>query len=285
MLRKKKITEPGDTSLLPGQTLDNEKFQEVNAKVAADGRKPAEADTVLLGVTKASLATESFLSAASFQETTRVLTQAAIEGKYDPLLGLKENVIIGKLIPAGTGMPTYRQVDVWGKGQPRFREVDIFGEPEPSVEGDGQPVEVQDLGIEAPLPVDPATIDVLASALSDVETRPLSAPEEALDFTRSPEPEPDVAKPQADVPVEFARPTEEPAAELAVEEPADLVVETEEPGDLALEEPEHLPVIEEPAVEDLAVEERTTESEHETSAGFSPTEPESASDPTGELDM
>ncbi|MBV8172773.1 MAG: DNA-directed RNA polymerase subunit beta', partial [Candidatus Eremiobacteraeota bacterium] len=130
MLRKKKVTDPGDTTLLPGQMLDNEKFVEVNTKVAADGRTPAQADTVLLGVTKASLATESFLSAASFQETTRVLTQAAIEGKYDPLLGLKENVIIGKLIPAGTGMPKYRQVDVWGKGQPRFREVDIFGEPE-----------------------------------------------------------------------------------------------------------------------------------------------------------
>ncbi|MBV8222023.1 MAG: hypothetical protein JO293_01565, partial [Candidatus Eremiobacteraeota bacterium] len=130
MLRKKKVTDPGDTTLLPGQMLDNEKFVEVNGKVAADGRTPAQADTVLLGVTKASLATESFLSAASFQETTRVLTQAAIEGKYDPLLGLKENVIIGKLIPAGTGMPKYRQVDVWGKGQPRFREVDIFGEPE-----------------------------------------------------------------------------------------------------------------------------------------------------------
>jgi hypothetical protein len=94
---------------------------------------------VLLGVTKASLATESFLSAASFQETTRVLTQAAIEGKYDPLLGLKENVIIGKLIPAGTGMPKYRGVEVWGKGQPRYREVDIFGEPELPAEIDGEP--------------------------------------------------------------------------------------------------------------------------------------------------
>jgi DNA-directed RNA polymerase subunit beta' len=139
MLRKKKVTDPGDTTLLPGQMLDNEKFVDVNIKVAADGRKPAQADTVLLGVTKASLATESFLSAASFQETTRVLTQAAIEGKYDPLLGLKENVIIGKLIPAGTGMPKYRGVEVWGKGQPRYREVDIFGEPELPAEIDGEP--------------------------------------------------------------------------------------------------------------------------------------------------
>ncbi len=130
MLRKKKVTDSGDTTLLPGQMLDNEKFVNVNIKVAADGRTPAQADTVLLGVTKASLATESFLSAASFQETTRVLTQAAIEGKYDPLLGLKENVIIGKLIPAGTGMPKYRGVEVWGKGQPRYKEVDLFAEPE-----------------------------------------------------------------------------------------------------------------------------------------------------------
>jgi DNA-directed RNA polymerase subunit beta' len=131
MLRKKKITDSGDTRLLPGQMLDGEKFLEENARAVAENREPAKADTVLLGVTKASLATESFLSAASFQETTRVLTQAAIEGKYDPLLGLKENVIIGKLIPAGTGMARYRSVDVWAKGQPRYREVDIFGEPEP----------------------------------------------------------------------------------------------------------------------------------------------------------
>jgi DNA-directed RNA polymerase subunit beta' len=140
MLRKKKVTESGDTRLLPGQMLDAEKFFEENAKVSADGREPAKADTVLLGVTKASLATESFLSAASFQETTRVLTQAAIEGKYDPLLGLKENVIIGKLIPAGTGMGRYRAVDVWAKGQPRYREMDIFGEPaeETALPGDGE---------------------------------------------------------------------------------------------------------------------------------------------------
>jgi len=126
MLRKKKVTESGDTRLLPGQMLDAEKFLEENAKSVAAGIEPAKADTVLLGVTKASLATESFLSAASFQETTRVLTQAAIEGKYDPLLGLKENVIIGKLIPAGTGMPRYRAVETSVRGRPKFREADIF---------------------------------------------------------------------------------------------------------------------------------------------------------------
>ena len=128
MLRKKKVTESGDTRLLPGQMLDAEKFLEENAKSVAAGIEPAKADTVLLGVTKASLATESFLSAASFQETTRVLTQAAIEGKYDPLLGLKENVIIGKLIPAGTGMPRYRAVETQVRGRPVFRETDIFAD-------------------------------------------------------------------------------------------------------------------------------------------------------------
>jgi len=138
MLRKKKVTDPGDTRLLPGQMLDGERFLEENAKIALDSREPAKADSVLLGVTKASLATESFLSAASFQETTRVLTQAAIEGKYDPLLGLKENVIIGKLIPAGTGMPKYRQIDVWGKGQPRYSEVDLFGDGMQDGDGSGE---------------------------------------------------------------------------------------------------------------------------------------------------
>ena len=127
MLRKKKVTDPGETRLLPGQMLDAERFSEENAKIAGHGGQPASADTVLLGVTKASLATESFLSAASFQETTRVLTQAAIEGKYDPLLGLKENVIIGKLIPAGTGMTRYRAVNVWAPGQ-RSPEDELFGD-------------------------------------------------------------------------------------------------------------------------------------------------------------
>jgi len=140
MLRKKKVTESGGTRLLPGQMLDADKFHSINAQGATEGKDPAKADTVLLGVTKASLATESFLSAASFQETTRVLTQAAIEGKYDPLLGLKENVIIGKLIPAGTGMPRYRSVDVWGKGVPRHREVDIFAELDAEF-GGGEQVE------------------------------------------------------------------------------------------------------------------------------------------------
>ena len=110
MLRKVKIDDAGDTSLLPGGLIDVFDFQDENARTIAGGGEPAVAHPVLLGITKASLATDSFLSAASFQETTRVLTEAAIKGKVDPLLGLKENVIIGKLIPAGTGMSRYRTI-------------------------------------------------------------------------------------------------------------------------------------------------------------------------------
>jgi DNA-directed RNA polymerase subunit beta' len=112
MLRKVKAEEPGDTELLPGGLIEVFDFEAENARVLAEGGEPASAKPVILGITKASLATESFLSAASFQETTRVLTEAAIKGKVDPLLGLKENVIIGKLIPAGTGMSRYRNVKV-----------------------------------------------------------------------------------------------------------------------------------------------------------------------------
>ncbi|KUO58213.1 MAG: DNA-directed RNA polymerase subunit beta' [Gracilibacter sp. BRH_c7a] len=112
MLRKVKVEEAGDASLLPGGLIDIFEFNEENEKVLQEGGEPAVARAVLLGITKASLATDSFLSAASFQETTRVLTEAAIKGKVDPLIGLKENVIIGKLIPAGTGMSRYRNIKV-----------------------------------------------------------------------------------------------------------------------------------------------------------------------------
>ncbi|MPM70133.1 DNA-directed RNA polymerase subunit beta' [bioreactor metagenome] len=110
MTRKVKIEDSGDTDLLPGTMIDIFDFNEENERVEALGGQPALGRIALIGITKASLATESFLSAASFQETTRVLTDAAIKGKIDPLLGLKENVIIGKLIPAGTGMTRYRSV-------------------------------------------------------------------------------------------------------------------------------------------------------------------------------
>ncbi|MCL0081002.1 DNA-directed RNA polymerase subunit beta' [Peptococcaceae bacterium] len=111
MLRKVKVAEVGDTELLPASLVDMLDFKKVNAKTESKGGEPATAAEVLLGITKAALATESFLSAASFQETTRVLTEAAIKGKTDTLRGLKENVIIGKLIPAGTGLMRYRNVE------------------------------------------------------------------------------------------------------------------------------------------------------------------------------
>lgn len=112
MLRKRKVETSGDTDLLPGGLVDVFELEDENSRVEANGGEPATARPVLLGITKASLATESFLSAASFQETTRVLTEASIKGKVDPLLGLKENVIIGKLVPAGTGMSRYRNVKI-----------------------------------------------------------------------------------------------------------------------------------------------------------------------------
>ena len=112
MMNKIKIEDPGDTTLLMGSLTDIFEFEEQNEKAEAEGKIPATGSRVLLGITKASLATDSFLSAASFQETTRVLTEAAIKGKIDPLVGLKENVIIGKLIPAGTGMPIYSDIEV-----------------------------------------------------------------------------------------------------------------------------------------------------------------------------
>ena len=112
MLRKVKVDDAGDTNMLPGGLVDMFDFEEENARVEAEGLRPATGKRTLLGITKASLATESFLSAASFQETTRVLTEAAIKGKVDPLVGLKENVIIGKLIPAGTGMSRYKDINI-----------------------------------------------------------------------------------------------------------------------------------------------------------------------------
>nr|MBS1900204.1 DNA-directed RNA polymerase subunit beta' [Actinomycetota bacterium] len=112
MLRKVTVVDHGDTTLLPGEMLDARRYQDVNREAVAAGKRPASGRPELMGITKASLATESWLSAASFQETTRVLTQAAMEGKSDPLVGLKENVIIGKLIPAGTGLRRYRDITV-----------------------------------------------------------------------------------------------------------------------------------------------------------------------------
>ncbi len=117
MMRKLRVVTAGDTQFLPGQLVDRHPFRAENQRVVDEGGEPAEGEQVILGITKASLATESFLSAASFQETTKVLTDAAIEGKVDKLVGLKENILIGKLIPAGTGLRRYRGTEIYPAGR------------------------------------------------------------------------------------------------------------------------------------------------------------------------
>ena len=112
MLKRVRVEDNGDTGLFAGSLVDINELEEVNEQMETEGKKPATYKRVLLGITKASLATESFLSAASFQETTRVLTEAAVKGKIDELIGLKENVIIGKLIPAGTGLNKYKNTQI-----------------------------------------------------------------------------------------------------------------------------------------------------------------------------
>jgi DNA-directed RNA polymerase subunit beta' len=159
MMRKVSLTEAGDTTFLPGQLVDRFVFTAENERVIADGGEPAAASAVLLGITKASLATESYLSAASFQETTRVLTDAAIAGKEDQLLGLKENVIIGKLIPAATGMQRYRSVRLTYKGQSAEWNVEQAEGPLP----DFAPDELKELEAMLPTPA------VEEGALSEAE--------------------------------------------------------------------------------------------------------------------
>ena len=134
MLKKIRIEEPGDTAFLPGSLIDFLDFEDTNEEMEEEGKEPATGERIILGITKSALATDSFLSAASFQETTRVLTDAAIRGKVDPLIGLKENVIIGKLIPAGTGMKRYRytklNTDERLAAQDALLEQDILGTDE-----------------------------------------------------------------------------------------------------------------------------------------------------------
>ncbi|MDO4454325.1 MAG: DNA-directed RNA polymerase subunit beta' [Eubacteriales bacterium] len=137
MLKKIRVENNGDTDLLPGTMVDNLEFEDINAEMIAQGKEPAEGKQVMLGITKASLATNSFLSAASFQETTKVLTEAAIKGKVDPLIGLKENVIIGKLIPAGTGLKRYRNVKIQAENMDE--DDDAFVELEVSQETANMP--------------------------------------------------------------------------------------------------------------------------------------------------
>ena len=130
MLKKVRVEESGDSDFLPGTMVDALEFEDKNIELEAEGKEPATGEQIMLGITKASLATNSFLSAASFQETTKVLTEAAIKGKIDPLVGLKENVIIGKHIPAGTGMRKYRDVklDTELEKEEFPEEDDIFAE-------------------------------------------------------------------------------------------------------------------------------------------------------------
>src|SRR5438045_8319475 len=112
MLRRMRVQEVGDTNFLVDEQVEKQMFDDENARVTAAGKRPAVGEPLLLGITKASLSTESFISASSFQETTKVLTEAAINGKVDYLRGLKENVIMGRLIPAGTGLPNYKHLDI-----------------------------------------------------------------------------------------------------------------------------------------------------------------------------
>jgi DNA-directed RNA polymerase subunit beta' len=126
MLKKVRVDQKGDTDLLPGQFVDRHEFRKINQAVLDAGGEGAQAEEIILGITKASLATDSFLSAASFQETTKVLTDAALEGKIDRLAGLKENVIIGKLIPAATGLKRYRTIEI-EPAEPLPRGIDDVG--------------------------------------------------------------------------------------------------------------------------------------------------------------
>jgi DNA-directed RNA polymerase subunit beta' len=122
MLRRVKISDPGDTTFLVGQSVEKWFFKDENQKILGQGGRPAKADPLLLGITKASLSTESWISAASFQETTKILTDASVHGRIDNLSGLKENVIMGRLIPAGTGGALYRKIDY--EADPSIRPVE-----------------------------------------------------------------------------------------------------------------------------------------------------------------
>ena len=140
MLKKVRVENNGDAEFLPGTLVDVLDFEDMNEQLIAEGKAPAEGKQIMLGITKAALATNSFLSAASFQETTKVLTEAAIKGKIDPLIGLKENVILGKLIPAGTGMKRYRNTKLstdnrmYEEDEELMLEEEVFEEETPEAE-------------------------------------------------------------------------------------------------------------------------------------------------------
>ena len=147
MLKKVRVENAGDTELLPGQLVDKVALEKENARVKKEKKEQATFEPLILGITKASLATESFLSAASFQETTKVLTDASIEGKVDHLLGLKENVIIGKLIPAATGLKHYRTLEIEPVEPAQRPEEDLLDEEELAAElGLGDSGEIEGFG-------------------------------------------------------------------------------------------------------------------------------------------
>jgi DNA-directed RNA polymerase subunit beta' len=151
MLRRVTVLDSGDSHLLPGELAERMRFEDANRKAVSEGGQPAAGRPELMGITKASLATDSWLSAASFQETTRVLTEASMSGRRDPLLGLKENVIIGKLIPAGTGLPRYRNVEVEPTEQAKAELYPSFGYDEidfPTLGmGSGEAIPLEDLDL------------------------------------------------------------------------------------------------------------------------------------------
>ncbi len=170
MLRKVRIEDAGDTNMLPGELVDIFRFEQANDAVYNSGGQPAVAKRVLLGITKASLATDSFLSAASFQETTRVLTEAAIKGKMDPLLGLKENVIIGKLIPAGTGMKRYKNIsvepdaivrDINIEGMTEYIGAEISSEVVEAKIEEAAVIEAPDIDLDVDIDIGPLDLDEL----------------------------------------------------------------------------------------------------------------------------
>jgi DNA-directed RNA polymerase subunit beta' len=165
MTRKIAVQEPGDSDFLPGERVDSKVYRDVNRALVMEGKTPAEGRPEIMGITKASLATDSWLSAASFQETTRVLTEAAIESRSDSLLGLKENIIIGKLIPAGTGMAKYRDITT---AAPEYQPMEYWSSGDDGDEGDaglaGMLADRMAADVIVPAPVDEAAVVAMADA-------------------------------------------------------------------------------------------------------------------------
>ncbi len=183
MLKKVRVEQNGDTDFLPGTLVDVLDYEETNARMEEEGKQPAEGKRVLLGITKASLATDSFLSAASFQETTKVLTEAAIKGKVDHLIGLKENVIIGKLIPAGTGMKCYRNIRLDSDKEEIPEEEELFLEEDLELEENSEKVtdELSQEGAEEEAPDENFDDKIFDEEISTEEFSDEELPEEGTE--------------------------------------------------------------------------------------------------------